>query len=148
MRLCSGMKALVWLPLLFGVCACADEISDRAAITSTIAALNEVPLRPGLFTADSDAPAVLRELLKGKELYRNQVPNVTISHEPWGEAALNFPTVQTSQPSESLNPRITSGAIRFTTRDVALVSGACTYSDGTTTQTTPLAFVMKKEGDV
>ena len=73
---------------------------------------------------------------------------VIISHEPWGEATINFPGIGSITSVEILNPQITASAIRFITPDVALADGACTYKDdGTTTQTTPLLFVLKREGD-
>ena len=138
------------LVLLFARGVWADEASDRAAIGSVIAALNEFPQHPELFTADSDAPVVLRQLGKGKRpTYRPRAgeqgspsPSVTISHEPWGEA-----TIHLSGPArEVVNPRIVSHNIRFITPDVALIDGACSYQeDGAPPQTTPLLFVAKKE---
>ena len=141
------MKALLWL-LLFAFCGWADEAADRTAIARSIAALNELPQRPGLFTADSDAPAALEELRRGERVaYRplpsSAHPTVTISHEPWGEATINFPKTG----MEILNPKIVSFTIRLITTDVALVDGACTYTDGIDFQTSPLLFVMKKSGD-
>src|ERR1039458_6776399 len=83
--------------------------------------------------------------------FRNR-PTVTISHEPWGEATINFPWTDylikalRARTLEILNPRIGSRTIRFLTPDVALVDGAWTYKDdGATTRTTLLLFVMKKE---
>lgn len=65
-----------------------------------------------------------------------------ISHKPWGEATINFPG------AEVANPRIESRTIRLVTPDVALSDGAFTYkAEGRKTETTPLLFVMKKEGD-
>jgi hypothetical protein len=55
-------------------------------------------------------------------------PNVTISHEPWGEATINL-----------MSPGILIATIRFITPDVALADG--------TTHTIPLLFVMKREGE-
>jgi hypothetical protein len=73
-------------------------------------------------------------------------PTVTTSHEVWGEAAINFPGVG-SITFEEVNPQIVSGAIRFITPDVALADGACRYNDDSAaTQSTPLLFVMKREG--
>jgi hypothetical protein len=72
---------------------------------------------------------------------------VTISHEVWGEAAINFPGVGSITFEEMVNPRIVSGAMRFITPDVALADGACRYNgDSAATQSTPLLFVMKREG--
>ncbi len=81
-------------------------------------------------------------------------PTVTISHDPWGEATINFPGMPPLPPAGFypwinlwIYPRIVSGAIRFITPDVALAEGAWIYQDGAATQTIPLLFVMKKEGD-
>ena len=137
------MKAILCL-LIVGITAWAD---DRTAIARVIAALNEFPQRAELFTADTDAPAVLKQLRRGKRVaYRplrsSDHPTVTISHEPWGEVTINFPNMGV----EILNPKVVSRTIRFITPDVALADGACTYgADGTDVQTTPLLFVMKKD---
>ena len=148
MRIGSATRYLLLLPLLFTLQAPAEEITDRAAIAGVIAALNQIPLRPELFTADSDAPAVIRELLRGVVIVnRDQVPTVTISHEPWGEATLNFPP-QNSLPSEMLHPRFVPGVINFTTPHAALARGSCVYLNESPVRTTPLAFVMKKQGNV
>ncbi len=147
------VKTSLCLPLLFASYTLADESADRAAIGRVIAGLNELPRRAALFTEDSDALTELGRLPKVAPVeYRVRRPGgadrptVTISHEPWGEAAIDFPGMPTSV--ESVNPRIVSNAIRVLTPDVALADGAWTYKarDGTT-QTIPLLFVMKKEGD-
>lgn len=133
------------LALLSGACVWADEPADRVAIDRTIAALNEVPSPGRLYTADADVSGVLEQLRKGKRpTYRpvSSAPSVTISHEPWREATINLP----GAPWEIVNPRIGSGSLRFITPDVAMVDGTFTYQDGGTTQTTPLLFVVKKEG--
>ncbi|MGD0497605.1 MAG: hypothetical protein ABSC23_04120 [Bryobacteraceae bacterium] len=143
------MKALFLPLLLFSVCGGADEAADHTAITRAIAALNEFPQPAGLFTADADGPAVIDQLWKGRRLaYRmrpassSDQPTVIISHEPWGEATINFPTV----PVEIVNPPVVGRTIRFVTPNVALVDGAFTVdADSVNPQTTPLLFVMKKE---
>jgi hypothetical protein len=142
------MKAILCL-LIFGVITWADEATDRTAIVHVIAAVNEFPQRTELFTTDRDAPAVLEQLRRGKRVaYRplrsSDHPTVTISHEPWGEATINFPNMVV----EILNPNIVSRTMRFVTTDVALADGACIYrEDGADVQTTPLLFVMKRDGD-
>jgi len=158
----ASVKAILYLPLFFAAYASADEAADRMAIGRAIAAVNEVPQRPALFTEDADASSELERLWKVKPLRfrilgpsgdpasspRVDRPTVTISHEPWGEATINFPGMESLPALEILNPRIASRTIRFITPGVALADGACTYEDGgATTQTTPLLFVMKKEGD-
>ncbi len=160
MRHYSCVKAFLCLPLLFGA-AWADEAADRKVIARTVAALNEFPQRTELFTADADARSVLDQLWKGKRLvYRMQSrttdavspsssdhPTVTISHEPWGEATINFPRMDGMPRVEMLNPRIVGSNVRFIKLDVALANGAFTYEDGSATaQTTPILFVMKKQG--
>lgn len=133
MRHSQYMKAILCFSLLF--CAVrADEAADRTAIAKTVAALNEVPLRPELFTADKDARSVLDRLWTGKVL-------VVISHEPWGEAAINFPG-----GTEIQNPRIVGGGIKFVTPEVALADASFMYENDTATHTTPILLVLKKQG--
>jgi hypothetical protein len=156
------MKALFCLTLLFAAGAWADESADRAAINRAIAQLNQFPVPSALFTADSDAPAELQKLWEVRRpVYRIRLwpldaapspaadhPTVTISHEPWGEASISFPGVRALPPMEMTNPRIVSRSVRFVTPDVALADGARVYDAGDNSpQTTPLVFVMKKEGD-
>ncbi len=160
MRHYSFVKAFLCLPILFGA-AWADEAADRTAIARTVAALNEFPQRTELFTVDADARSVLDQLWKGKRLvYRMQSrttdaaspsssdhPTVTISHDPWGEATINFPDMDGMPRLVMLNPRIVGGNVRFITLDVALADGSFEYEDGSVTaQTTPISFVMKKQG--
>jgi len=142
---------ILCLPLLLASYASADEAADRAAIDRTIAALNQQPRRTAVFTAD-----VYSELDRLPDVTPREVritalsdgPTVTISHEPWGEAALNFPGSPPLLAFETLNPRITSSATRFITTDVTLTDGAWTYTDGSgVTQNIPLLFVMRKEAD-
>jgi|HubBroStandDraft_1064217.scaffolds.fasta_scaffold162370_3 hypothetical protein len=47
-----------------------------------------------------------------------------------------------------VNPRIANGTVRFVTPDVATVEGSYTRRDGDSVQTTPLLFLMKRDGDV
>ena len=156
-----GMRGLLWLLLIFGTCGWADEAADRAAIQHALARLNEVPQSAELFTSDADSRAVLEQLWKGKRLAYNtrsemrdavplspsDHPTVTISHEPWGEATINFQGRRHLLPIEIVNPRIESRTTRFITPGVALVDAAFTYQEDGTAQTTPLLLVMKKEGD-
>jgi hypothetical protein len=146
------MKALLCLPLLFAACACADETADRALIEQTIAALNRLPQRSDIFTADADGIAALEQIRKGKRMvYRMSSqpgvadkPTVTISHEPWGEATINFPGMA-MPPVELLSPRIVSRGVRFVTPEVALVDGTCEYREENA-PAAPLFFVLRKEG--
>ena len=96
MRHYAGVKAILCLPLFFVACASADEAADRVAIGRAIATLNELPRPTALFTEDANASTELEWLPKVNPLafrmaaFRNR-PTVTISHEPWGEATINFP---------------------------------------------------------
>jgi hypothetical protein len=146
------MRALLCLPLVLAAAAWADEAADRTSIERVIAAVNQVPAPDGIFTADSDAAEALKRVWKDKSVrYRfgprslssPGAPTVVISHEPWGEATIGWPV----PPTEMMNPRIVSRSIRFLTPDVALAEGACVYEAAGSTHTTPLLFVMKKEGE-
>jgi len=135
--------------------AWADEASDRTAIARTIATLNQVPQRVEVFTADSDAGPVIDDLAKGKRVTFQLHPPVqdgrmvTISHEPMGEATLNFPGVPAIPTVELLNPRIESAGVRFIGADVALAEGSWIWQDSAGVQTTtPLVFVMKRDSEV
>lgn len=129
----------------------ADESADRAAITGVILALNKVPRPPGLFEENADA-SVLDRLWSGnmRVTQARILPGaasadgmtVSISHEPWGEARIGAqaPAV------EMLNPRFIPGKVQFVA-EVALADGEFQYTDQQgATQTTPLLFVMKREG--
>jgi len=153
MRYYARAKAILCLPLLLASYASADETADGLAIDHAIAALNEAPQRAAVFTADAYSeldrlPNVTPQAFRIAGPARQDGPMVTISHEPWGEVTLNLPGTASLPALEILNPRIASGAIRFVTSDVALADGVWTYKDdGGTTQTIPLLFVMKREGD-
>ena len=162
MRHCPGVKPILWLSLIIASCAscaAADEAADRVVIQRTIAALNEFPPRAALFTPDASSELGRLPTVQGRvyripgpsrdpaAMPRVDRPTVTISHEPWGEAAIGLPGMESLPALEILNPRIVSGAIRFITPHVAVVDGDWTYKDGAVTETTPLLFVMKKEGD-
>ncbi len=145
-----SVKVILCLPLFFASLALADDAGDRTAIGRVIAGLNEWPLRAALFTSDSDGESALRRLPKvalvGVRMLGTGGPTVRISHEPWGEATIDFPGLPAVV--ESVNPRIVSGTIRFIASDVAVADGAWTYLDnGGATQNIPLVLVMKKEGD-
>jgi len=135
------MKAILCLPLLFAAFAYADEVADRAAIARAIDALNEIPSRIADVT---ESPAAAREtmavLMAAPPPRDSARPSVTISHEPWGEATLNFPAV------EPVGYRVVAGAMRFLTPDVALVDAYTTRTDATFLHR-PILFVMKKVGN-
>jgi len=151
------MTRILWIVLISTACLWSGESGDRAAIDRSISALNEMPRRTDLFTPDAHATSLLDRLWKGKRLsfrVRTRLdggessatsvrPNVTISHEPWGEATISMPTM----PVEVVNPKIVSQVIRLITPDVALVDGASVYDSDTGSESTPLLFVMKKVGE-
>lgn len=159
------MRAVYCLPLFFAVCASADEAVDRMAISRAIKLLNQLQLGAALFTQDADGSSEPFRLRKGKRLeyriqnpsgapgaiYKADHPTVRISHEPWGEATINWPGMESmtkfDRPVELLNPSIQGQAIRFITPDVALADGSWIYKDeGAAIQNIPLLFVMKNEG--
>jgi hypothetical protein len=154
------VKAILFVALTFASLAfaneAADEEVDTAAIHRTIADLNWLAMRSNPFTADANIFEELGHLPRVPS-WRSSAysvlwagpPTVTISKEPWGEATINFPGLSTSLEVSAYpipTPKITSGAIRFITADVAIVEGTWT-SDGVATRTVPLLFVMKREGD-
>ncbi len=81
-------------------------------------------MRAELFTDDSDGPAVLENL---RIRLRRRAPTISISHEPWGEATIQW-------ASNAMH--IITGPIRFITPDVALAEASSNYSR--------LSFVLKK----
>jgi hypothetical protein len=154
MRHDAGVKAILCLPICAALCFAADEAADRAAIERTIASLNVNVVAPHgpLFT--DDATSELDRLPSVKPVAIRPVapsagPKVTISHdEIWGEATIDWGLPSLEFLMELLNPRITCGAIRFITSDVALADGNWKYENGPATETIPLLFVMKNEAGV
>jgi hypothetical protein len=150
-------RVILCLPLILGSYAlAADEAADRAAIGQTIAAaLNQVPVPAGLFTDDAVSDlGRLPGVNQAQFQFQRDVTvatasglTVVISHEPWGEAQI-YPPGVFPQPLVIVNPRFASGAVRFITPDVAMVEGSYTRRDGDVVQTTPLLFLMKRDGDV
>jgi hypothetical protein len=149
-------RVILCLPLILGSYAlAADEAADRAAISRTIGALNQVPQPAGLFTDDAVSDlGRLPGVNEGQFQFERDVaaataggPMVVISHEPWGEAQI-YPPGVFLRPLVIVNPRIASGIVRFVTPDVAMVEGSYTRRDGDVVQTTPLLFLMKRDGDV
>lgn len=131
------MKAPLCLLLVAGFSWAADEPADRAAIGHVIEALNSPIQSTQVFTAGAT-----RDPLPDPP---SAAPRVVISHEVWGEARIEFPSLDAGP---RFSPRFKVGAIRFLAPDVALADGSRTYVDPSgSTQSTPLLFVMKKEGD-
>jgi hypothetical protein len=139
MRHFASVKALWLVPMLFASYALADEAADRIAISRVITTLNDSTQPSALFTQRGyyEFEGLRRAHPRAFQIFgpASSDATVTISHEPWGEATINLPGSE-SRPS-----------IAFITPDVALADGLCTYEDDQgTKQTTPLLFVMKKEG--
>jgi hypothetical protein len=143
MRHFATMKVLFCAPFLIAGYACADEAGERITIGRAITTLNEPSQHNALFVGDGRSE--FERLRIAKPLAFGIIgpaagpvfvdhPTVIISHEPWMEATINL---RESHPS-----------ITFVTPEVALAEGACTSEDDhAIKQTTPLLFVMKKEGD-
>jgi hypothetical protein len=143
------MKLVRVLPLLFvgWTLAWGEEAVDLTAIAETIASLNRPATQALLFTGDSDARTELQKLWSGKKAtYAVRPgagqPKVVISSEPWGEAQIVLP----GPVVEATNPRFVGGAVRFLSPDVALADGSLVERTGEERQSTPLLFVMKREG--
>ena len=142
------VKAAWCAPLLFSSFALADQVADRLAIGRVIALLNEPSQRNAAFAASGYGRAEFDRLRRLHPRAFRIVPpsrdaaspladhpTVTISHEPWGEATIDFPGPM-------------RGAIVFIASGVALAEGACTFEDEDGgPASNPLLFVMKKEGD-
>jgi hypothetical protein len=135
--------------LLLASAAWGDEAADATAITRAIGALNERTWRSATVTSDPVALAEFHKLLEGKKVtYHIRPgmgrPTVTINHHrPWGEAEIQLPA-----PSIELqNPRVVAGAVRFISEDVALADGSLVERRAEERQSTPLLFVMKKDGE-
>jgi hypothetical protein len=142
-------KRVWWMLALAPLCAGAEEAVDRAAIGQTISSLNRPAALALLFTGDSDARPEFQRLLSGKKVTyavgrTTGTPRVEISREPWGEAQIVLP----APVAEFSNPRFVSGAVRFVSEDVALVEASLVERKGEERESTPLLFVMKREGDV
>lgn len=133
------MKAVLCLPLFLASFAWADEPADRTAIGRAIAVLNEFPRR---IEAVAESPSAARELMallmSTASSQSPARPSVTISHEPWGEATINFPAIDL--PNQTV-----SRAVRFITPDVALVDVDRTREEGTSLHK-PVPFVRKQGG--
>jgi hypothetical protein len=135
------MRALACL-VLFATAATAGETADRAAIADTLRALNDLPPKNGIFIADATVSPEFDSLWKGRPIafrWRPRAgPAVHISHEPWGEATIDFSPLR----AEMINPRVVTGDIRFVTDDVAVADGASVYDN----ERRPLFFVLKRSG--
>ncbi len=120
----ASVKVICCLALLFVPYVLADESADRLAIDRAIGGLNEIPRRMELFAAGAETSelerlrkitpiSTVRTLRQSSDLgsVRIDRPTVTISHEPWGEATINFPELA-PLPMEILNPRIVRRTIR------------------------------------
>ena len=126
------MKSALWLVMLTASAVWADEAADRAAVESTISALNAPTLSPGIFTADFPNAADLkrlREEARLPELIRQPAEGtiittpagtVVISREPMGEATW-FPSPQSSIP---LRPGFVTRSVAFVAPDTAVVVAA------------------------
>ena len=151
------MRTAFCLASLFICSTFADDIGDRNAIDRAIAALNHIPRNPNLITEEAALelnrlPKVTPEL----GVFRPQPdkstpsdrPRVVISHEPWGEATIEFSSGPGPVTLELLNPRIRNQATHFITSDVAVADGIWSFKrDSATTQTVPMLFVLRKAGD-
>jgi hypothetical protein len=130
------------LPLLLSVVSAqANETDDRKAIANAIAALNQ----PQQLTPITKP--LLDQLLKGRKVTLGTgsgSPTVTISHEPWGEATLDFPQVP-----QIVNPRIDGGEAQFLTPFRVQVYGTFTYlEDGKPPEVVPLLFVLRRDSAI
>ncbi len=109
----------------------ADDAADRASIEKTVAALNEVPIRAAIFTADFDGRAELQRLLETpKDASGEAKPSVIISKQPWGEATIVLPGMAPHAP-------VVVKKIRLVSPDVGMADA---------TGNVPALIVQRKEG--
>lgn len=115
--------------LLLVAFAHADEVSDRASIDSTIAALNKAQSENewrDLFTADG-----IREF--------DRLP--ALAREPWSEDPRPWPEVS--------RPGFIVRTVRFVSPETALVDAVSSQFGSTiVVRRTPILFVMQKEEGV
>ena len=121
------MKYVLCLGVLVASAVWADEAADRAAIETTISALNTSPSSPELFTADFPSAAELESLREKQTetvvpaaipvpargtVIQTASGTVVISREPMGEATWYpaFPPITISIPA------------RFVTRSVTIIA--------------------------
>jgi hypothetical protein len=111
-------------------------------IERTITSLNDPARRASAFAQDGDGPSRYQELKSAIPVSTFRIlgpmesasPVLTISHEPWGEAQLEFP-----------DPRH-YGTV-FIGSDLALSESSCMYRHpGEFAHFIPLLFVLKREG--
>jgi hypothetical protein len=142
------MKPTLLLALVVLAATAAEDAADRTAIARVVTALNDVPTRATLFSADAEGTTVVTQLLKdtrstlGPAVATARDMTVVISHEPWREAQI-IPQAMASAGS-LVNPRIECGAIRFITSEVALADAAFIYKDGDRAEITPLLLVLRR----
>ncbi len=124
----------------------ADEADDRAAIRRVIADVNRYPLRAELFT-DEDAARDVGRVWRSRAPVRFRVrpglgrPTVVISHEPWGEARIEWP----APVIEVIGSRMFTREIRFLDDDVAMVDVELTEGESAeTARSTPLLILMRR----
>ncbi len=122
------MKKVLCLAILFTSALWADEAADRAAVETTIAALNSPQIKPDIFTADFpnaaelqrfQQPALLRIPAEGNVI-RSQAGTLVISREPMGEA-IWYPGPAISPAAIAIKPRFVTRSVTFVSTDTAIV---------------------------
>jgi hypothetical protein len=119
--------AVCFASLLLASAAWADATSDRAAIEAVISRLNDaVTPVSTLFTADTaDNPAELVQLVS-----RNRLR--AANAQPLSEVSV---------------PRIVVHSVQFITPEVALVDAANAQYGTNMVRSSPILFVLKRQGD-
>jgi len=106
----------------------ADEAADRAAVETTISALNSPQIKPEIFTADFPNAAELQRLqqsvllrmpAEGTEI-RTQAGTLVISREPMGEATW-YPGLPPSLAAMAITPHFVTRSVTFVSSDTAVV---------------------------
>ena len=122
------MKIVLCLAILVTPTLWADEAADKAAVEATIAALNNSPAGPDLFTADFPNAAELQRFREKPQpstvpsfqtlgtTIRTPAGTLVISREPMGEA-----TWYPNTASFTALPRFVTRSVAFVAPDTAVV---------------------------
>jgi hypothetical protein len=151
------VKRALCLAILFTSALWADEAADRAAVETTISALNRPQINPEIFTADFPNAAELQRALGQKvTITPIQIPvpaegtkittpagTLVISREPMGEATF-YPVAPNFSGTFIVPPHFKTRSVTFISPDTAVV--VAEYQNFSMPPT-PALFVLRKVGE-